>query len=290
MTELVYLNGEVVEADAARISVFDAGFTHAAGLFETLRAYNGCVMRLAEHLARLERSAIELDLHIQIDRDEISAGLSRLLTANELTDARIRIVATPGGIPRPGQPVEQSPTPTILISATRVQAYPPQLYAHGMRVCICDHRQNPHDPIAGHKTLAYLPRLIALKQAADRQCQESLWFTTDSLLAEGSVCNVFVIHDEEISTPPLDTPILPGTTRGAVIDLARANGIPIHERPINIEVLLAAQEVFLTGSVLEVMPVSAIEKHEVGPGEPGPMTQRMMMLYKQLVAKECGIG
>lgn len=288
MTDHVYLNGDIVEAGHARVSAFDAGFTHAAGLFETMRAYSGRVMRLHEHVDRLQQSAAKLELQIRITEQEVANAIARLLDANNLRDARIRLVATPGNVPRPGD--TEPPAQTILISATQVQPYPPQLYAHGMRVCICDHRQNPQDPIAGHKTLAYFPRLIAMKQAAARQCQEALWFTTNHLLAEGCVCNVFIVYNGELLTPPLDTPVLPGTTRGTVLELARANGIPADERPIDIDTLLASTEVFLTGSVLEIMPVTAIEKHQVAEGEPGPVTKRLQSLYKELIAKECGLG
>ncbi len=290
MTEFVHLNGEIVAASEARVSVFDGGFTHAAGLFETLRSYQGRVMRLQEHIQRMQNSAAMLEMRIPIELEEIRRGISELLAASSLQDARIRIVATPGNVPRPGQPAVAEIPPTILITATQVQPYPDELYRFGMRVCISPYRQNRLDPIAGHKTLAYLPRLIAMKEAADRSCHEALWFTTQNLLAEGCVCNAFVVKDGELLTPPLDTPILPGTTRGAVIELAKANGMTVHERPIDIETLLAANEVFLTGSVLEIMPVTAIEKHTVGEGEPGPVTLKIRDYYKQLIAKECGLA
>ncbi|MBX3396924.1 MAG: aminotransferase class IV family protein [Phycisphaerae bacterium] len=290
MSDLIYLNGEIVPAAEARISAFDAGLNHAAGLFETMRSYGGRVMRLNEHVKRMSNSADALEMLIRVDPDEIADGIRRLLAANSLQDARIRMVATPGEVPRPGRLEVKPGSQTLIISASQVQPYPPLLYAQGMRVCISDYRQNRQDPIAGHKTLAYMPRLIALKEAADRECHEALWFTTDNLLAEGCVCNVFVVHDGVISTPPLDTPILPGATRNAIIELSRENGMSMHERPIDIDVLLAADEVFLTGSVLEVMPVTFIEKHRVGEGVPGARTREIQGLYKRLVAKECEIG
>jgi len=286
--EWVFLNGHVVPAEEATISVFDAGFAHAAGLFETLRAYRGKVMRLDDHVDRLVKSAATLGLQMPIDKDLIRRGVSDVLQVNELVDARLRIVVTPGGIPRPGQPDEHPTPPTLLITAGAVRPYPPELYKSGMRVCICPYKQNRLDPLAGHKTLGYFSRLMAMKDAAERRCNESLWFTTENRLAEGSVCNVFLVHEGTILTPPLDTPVLPGTVRKAVIELARDSHIPIEERPIDIEMLLAAKEVFLTGSVLEIMPVTSIEKHQVGEGAPGEATQRMAKLYQELVARECG--
>ena len=109
------------------------------------------------------------------------------------------------------------------------------------------------------------------------------------MLAEGSVSNVFIVKDEKLLTPPLETPVLPGVARGLVIELAEAEGIPIEQQPIDINALLAADEVFLTGSVLEIMPVTSIEKHVVGKGAPGEIAKRLARLYKEQVIKECGI-
>ncbi len=290
MTEVVWLNGRLMPAPEARISVFDAGLSHGAGLFETMRAYGGKVMRLDEHLQRLSDSAVTLELQIDLNREAVRQGIAELLEANRLRDARLRLLATPGNVPRPGRPSETPAPPMMLITCGPVHAYPPELYTQGMRVCICPYRQNRLDPLAGHKTLAYLPRLLAMKEAADRRCNESLWFTMENRLAEGSICNAFIVREGTIATPPLDTPVLPGTVRRAVIELARENRIDIEETAIDIDGLLAAEEVFLTGSVMEIMPVTSIEKHEVGKGVPGEITRRIRELYAGLIAKECGVG
>lgn len=289
MNEQVFLNGHIVSAAEASVSVFDAGFTHAAGLFETLRAYNGLVMRLKDHVRRLADSAATLELQIDVDKAAIEHGIDQLLKANHLTDARIRWVMTPGDVPRPGQTLTSPIPPTTLITATKAQTYPAQMYEQGMRVCISPYKQNRMDPLSGHKTLAYLPRLLAMKEAAQRSCNEALWFSTDNMLAEGSISNVFIVKDEKLLTPPINTPVLPGVVRGVVIELAEAEGIPIEQRPIDINALLAADEVLLTGSVLEIMPVTSIEKHVVGKGAPGKMAKRLAQLYKEQVIKECGI-
>jgi branched-chain amino acid aminotransferase len=285
--EWVFLNGRVVPADEAMISVFDAGFAHAAGLFETLRAYHGKVMRLDGHVDRLVKSAGTLGLQIPIDKELIRRGVFDVLQVNEFLDARLRIVLTPGSVPRPGQSDEQPTPPTLLVTAGDVRPYPSELYKSGMRVCICPYKQNRLDPLAGHKTLAYLPRLMAMKDAA-QPLQRSLGSRLKTAWPKARLCNVFIVHEGTIVTPPLDTPVLPGTVRKAVVELSGDNGINIEERAIDIETLLAAKEVFLTGSVLEIMPVTSIEKHLVGEGVPGEVTKRMAILYKDLVARECG--
>lgn len=286
--ELVYFNGHILPVGEARVSVFDAGFSHAAGLFETMRSYRGRVLRLERHLDRLLASARALQMQIPVTARSLEQAVYQVLEANELPDARLRLTVTPGIVPRPGEPVPEEASPTVLVSATPVRPHPPELYLHGMRVCLCPHRQSRHDALAGHKTLAYLPRLLAMKHAAEMKCHESLWFNTENQLAEASIANVFVVREGVLRTPPLDTPILPGTTRQTVLELAAANGLTVAEEAIDIGGLLSGAEVFLTGSVLEIMPVTAIEKHQVGDGLPGPVTRRLRELYVELVQRECG--
>ncbi len=286
--ELVFLNGRIVPAAEARVSVFDAGFSHAAGLFETMRAYRGRVLRLERHLDRLLASAAALAMPVPVHARGLEQAVYQVLAANERPDARLRLTVTPGNVPRPGEPPPTEAAPTVLVSAGPVQPPPPELYRHGMRVCLCPYRQGRHDALAGHKTLAYLPRLLAMKHAAERKCHEALWFNTENQLAEASVANVFVVRDGVLRTPPLDTPVLPGVTRQIVLELAAAEGLAAVEEAIDIHGLLAGAEVFLTGSVLEIMPVTAIERHVVGDGVPGPVTTRLRERYAELVRRECG--
>ncbi|HVP10820.1 MAG TPA: aminotransferase class IV [Phycisphaerae bacterium] len=288
MSSLVFFNGKILPAAEARVSAFDAGFTHAAGLFETLRVYNGRIMRFGDHAQRLLASAKALHMAVDVTAEYLEQGIREVLAANKLDEARVRLTVTPGPIPKPGDTGEVPPGVTTVITAEPVRMYPPELYKQGMRVCICPYRQNRLDPLAGHKTLAYLPRLLAMKDAAERKCNESLWFNTDNRLAEGSVCNVFTVQKGVVVTPPLDTPVLPGTVRKAVIEVAKAAGMSVEERSIDINELLGSEEVFLTGSVLEIMPVTAIERHEVGTGEVGAVTRRLRELYAELVGRECG--
>jgi len=287
MSDFVYLSGRLVPSDEAAVSVFDAGFSHGAGLFETLRAYNGRIMSLADHIERLNHSASALEIPVALDVEQIRDAADQLLEANDLREARLRLTVTPGNVPRPGEDPAEDRAPTVLLVAEQVRPYPPELYQSGMRVCICPFRQNPHDPLAGHKTLGYLPRLLAMKDAAAKRCHEALWFTTDNRLAEGSVSNVFIVRDGTVLTPPTNTPVLPGTVRKRILELASANGIGFSETAIDIEALLAASEVFLTGSVLEVMAVTAIERHTVGSGAPGELTGKFADWYRGSVREQC---
>lgn len=286
-TEYVYLNGQLVTADEARVGVFDAGLLHGVGLFETMRAYNGVVFRLDDHLERLRRSARALRIGVPEDLGPWKAGLGQLLEANGLTDARVRLMVTPGDIRSAGQ--EQSvEAGTVLIAAGPMTAYPAELYVKGMTVLISGFKQGRYDPTCGHKTISYFSRLIALREAQLRGCGEALWFTTENLLAEGSISNIFLVKDELLKTPPVDTPILPGVARKVVLEQASAGKMALRELPLTIKDLLGADEVFLTNSVMEVMPVCRVEAHAVGDEKPGAITKRLAEAYRECVAGECG--
>jgi branched-subunit amino acid aminotransferase/4-amino-4-deoxychorismate lyase len=209
----------------------------------------------------------------------------KLLEMNELAEARCRLTVTTGTL-HTDQPSEET-HPTVLASAAAQPAYPAEMYTKGMTVMIAPYRQSTRDPIGGHKTINYLPRLLALSAARENSCSEAIWFTTDNRLAEGSISNVFLVTDKTLKTPPLDTPVLPGITRAAVLELAQADGQPVAESPLTINDLLDADEVFLTNSVMEVMPVTSVEQKTIRDGRPGKVTSRLAELYRHAVRKEC---
>ncbi len=155
-------------------------------------------------------------------------------------------------------------------------------------VMVSTFRQSPDDPIAGHKTTAYLPRLLALREAQHARCMEAIWFTTGNTLAEGSISNVFTVRDDMLSTPPLDTPVLPGIARGVVLELAARLGLKAREAALTIDDLLDADEVFLTNAIMQVMPVVRVEMHDIGKGTVGPVAKRLGEAYREVVRKECG--
>ncbi len=279
----VCLNGALVDAAAARVSVFDAALLHGVGLFETLRAYNGAIFRLDAHLERMRRSAEALKLHVAVDLDRCREALRQVLDANGLRDARLRLTVTPGPTPLPD--ANEGPgEPTILATATAVAAYPQEYYDKGMTVLVSHCRQSAADPTAGHKTTSYWPRLAALREAHEKGCGEALWFTPENLLAEGSISNVFVVRDGVIRTPPAGTPVLPGVVRAFILEAAARAGREAQESPLTIHDLLDADEVFLTNSVMEVMPVCRVERKPIGEEKPGPVTAWAAEQYRAAVA------
>ncbi len=285
MSGTVYLNGAFVARDQAAVSVDDGGFLHGAGLFETMQAAGGRVFRLDAHLDRLQRSAEALQL--PIDRGVLPgpAEFDSLLQRNAVRRGRVRLTATCGSVLSAGE--HESVTPTVCATIAGESDYPAPLYENGVAVLISRHQVSSTDPVAGHKTTNYLPRLIALRAAHAYRCVESLWFTTQNLLSEGSVSNVFVVRGGKVMTPPRDTPVLPGIARALVLELCGREGIPCEETALTIDALLDADEVFLTNSIMQVMPVNRVERKDIGTGRPGPVAARLLRLYRDQVSKEC---
>lgn len=286
MADTIYLNGQNLPAPDARISVYDGGFLHGAGLFETMRADHGVIFRLNAHLDRLLNSAEKLGLPIERPDLPLPKDFHELLRVNELSTARIRMTVTVGSMLASATD-DDRPTLTVCATATDLPPYPAELFAHGMSVMITTFTQSTLDPLAGHKTIAYLPRLLALRNARKFNCGEALWFTPQNYLAEGCISNVFVVKDGALATPPLSTPVLPGVSRGVILELARAHDIPAEEKPLNINDVLDADEVFLTNSSMRTMPVCRVEKKEIGDGKPGPMTAKLRSWFQDLVEAEC---
>jgi len=284
MSEFVFLNDRLVEADEARVSIYDAGLLHGVGLFETMRSYNGMVFRLAEHLERLYRSAQALGIPVTQKQEEIAGWVQVLLDTNGLREARLRLTLTRGSI-KDMEP--DNPAPSVMfITAAPMAGYPREYYEKGMTVTVSDYKQNPADPLAGHKTTNYFGRLLALQEAQRKQAGEALWFTTSNRLAEGCVSNVFLVKDDKLLTPPPDTPVLPGIVRQVVLEAAQKNEIKFEERHLDINDLLGAKEVILTNSIMELMPVCRIERHAVGGDKPGLIYKRLHELYQAAVQEE----
>jgi branched-chain amino acid aminotransferase len=287
MGAMVFLNGAFLPAEEAQISVFDGGFLHGSGLFETMRADHGKVFRLDEHLERMLHSSEKLGLPLERPDLPLTRDFDELLARNNLTIARLRMTATFGGM-HPASSTSDGVAKNICVTATALPPYPPELTARGMAVMITTFTQSSHDPLAGHKTTGYLPRLLALRDAHKHGCGEALWFTPQNYLAEGSVSSVFIVRDGGLATPPLDTPILPGVSRAVVLELAAQECVPCEEKRLTINDLLDADEVFLTNSSLQVAPVCRVEKKDIGNGKPGPVTARIREAFRALVDRECG--
>jgi branched-chain amino acid aminotransferase len=283
MSEQVFLNDKLIDIDKACLSVTDSGFLYGAGLFETMRSYNGTVFCLEDHLDRLFLSAIALSIKIDYDRKYITDSIYNLLQANNLTDARLRLTVSSG----PMSLSQKSIQTTLLITAAQLQPYPKEYYEKGVLVILSPYRQNPNDPTCGHKTTSYFSRMLALQMAHQKRAAEALWFTIDNSLAEGCVSNVFLVKDSIVYTPPLYTPVLAGIARKTVCKLALRNSIEVVEKDLTINDVLGADEIFLTNVIMQVMPVVQVEKHAVGEGKVSPVTQKILSMFQEFIQNQC---
>ena len=281
--QYVHLNGRLVAADEAVIKVSDAGFLHGASSFTTMRAHNGVVFRLDEHLSRLLGTVEVLGLRTDATAETLTAAVGELLIANALGDARLRITLTPGSI--------SGGEPTVVITAEALPEYPSSWYTEGMFVSITELRQSPGDIASGRKTGCYFPRILAMRTAGAKKAQEALWFTPDGHLAEGCFCNVFLRVGDELLTPPLDTPVLNGILRGVVMELCEKLSITCSDaRPLLGRDLLDAEEVFMTSSCSGIRPVVKVEDHVISDGKVGPITSELMKAYESILDLECPPG
>jgi branched-chain amino acid aminotransferase len=291
-----WLNGNLVDEDAPNISLRDTGLLHAAGVFTTMRAAAGRVFRLEEHLRRLRKSCDALFVPLQFSDADLASAVDDVLRHNDLADARMRLTVTRGQAttdPLHGTHL----TPNCALTATDLQPYPAEYYQRGLTVMLNDEQKlNPYDMQAGHKTLNYFSRLSALREAVRRGAGEALWFNVHNYLQSASVANVFVVKGGALVTPPtaddLRDPaiaaacpypksnVLPGVVRGAVLDLATANSIPVRIEAMTVNHVLEADEVFLTNSIMQIMPVGRVEQHVVGDGTPGPVTRAVLELFR----------
>lgn len=284
--EVVWIDGELVPPERAVVSVFDSGFMQGVGLFETMRAYRGVVFRLDQHVQRLRNSAQKLGWSVLPEVSEMRAAVGQVAAALRGADARVRLTVTTGSLRAAAEQAE-TPRLTMVVTGAPGSGYAEALYHKGVTVVLSPYRQSRHDPTVGHKTTSYFARLAALREAHAQGAVEALWFNDENLLAEGSISSIFVVENEKLHTPPLEIPVLPGITRAAVMELAAALGVPCSGEQLTIDDLLEADEVFLTNSMMEVMPVVRIGRKPIGNEKPGELTLRLAQAYRDLVQREC---
>ncbi len=285
MEQLVYINGEIVSRDKAQIPVFDRGLLYGYGLFETMRSYNGHVFYLDRHIARLVNSAGVLGIREALEPQKLETGVLRTLKANGLDDARIRLTVTAGEGSR-GLALPVSGKLTIIITVEELVLPSPEMYAKGLRTSVVSIRRNNRSPLCCMKTLGYLENLLAHAEAVDAGSDEAILLNVDGEVAECSASNIFIVEDGEIITPPIKAGILPGITRRVVIDLASSLGIKVAEEAVTVERLLNAEEVFITNSVIEIMPIASVDGRTVRAGSRGKVTERLAEEYKKLTISD----
>ena len=285
MKGFIYINGALVPRAEARISPLDRGILYGYGLFETMRSYGGHVFSLDRHLARLMHSAGIIGLNAGLDPDTIGQAIYKTLEANECPDARIRLTILAGEGER-GLTLPTSGTLTIIIVAERLVLPPPQAYKEGLCAVVASTRRNSRSLLSGIKSINYLDNLFAQSEAVTAGADQAILLNELGFVAECSTSNIFMVVGGQLLTPSVESGILPGVTREKVIELALNLGVAVVEEEISLAVLLRADEAFMTNSVIEVMPVTAVDGKPVGSGMVGEITEKLMRAYREMVLQQ----
>lgn len=277
---IVYLNGDYLDADEARVPVLDRGFIFGDGIYEVVPVFGGQPLRLDHHLQRLRNSLEAIRLDDPHDAAQWATLLNELITRNGGGDMSVYLQIT-RGVAKRDHALPEHTTPTVFAMCNPLAPAPAEWLANGIAAVSLDDSRWLHCNI---KATSLLPNVLLRQQALDSGAQEAILFR-DGLVTEGAASNVFVVIGGLIVTPPTDHRLLPGITRDLLLELARENGMPCTEHPISIGELAAADEIWLTSSTREVLPVTRLDGKAVGKGEPGPLWRRMFALYQDYKAR-----
>lgn len=282
MERTIYIDGQLLPASQAKVSVFDHGLLYGDGIFEGIRFYNGRVFRLEQHIRRLYDCARAILLKIPLTPEEMIAATCATVKANGLRDGYIRLVITRGVGPMGLSPFK-CPTPSVIIIADAISLYSEESYRTGLTMATVATRRPSHDILSPQvKSLNYLNNIMAKVEAIQAGAEEGLMLNDVGLVAECTGDNIFIIRDGAISTPPLTAGALDGITRGTVFNIAQELGIPIRERDFSRHDVFIADECFLTGTAAEVIAAVKLDGREIASGKPGAITQRIIARFREL--------
>ena len=278
----IYIDGQYYDEQNAKISVFDHGLLYGDGVFEGIRAYNGRVFRLKEHIARLYYSAKAILLTIPMSQAQMIQAVVETCRANSIRDGYVRLVVT-RGIGTLGLNPNKCKHPSVIIIADKIQLYPVELYERGLEIVTVGTTRNLHSAVnPAIKSLNYLNNILAKIEANNAGCEEAILLNAMGYVAECTGDNIFIVKAGQLYTPPLTAGALYGVTRAVVIELGRAAGLTVHEDDLTRYDLFNADECFLTGTGAELISVVKIDGRVIGDGKPGETTRSLVQKYKAL--------
>lgn len=278
MSREVLLNGRFVPYEQAAIAIDDRGFQFAESVYEVIRVYKGKPFEMERHMRRLRASVAAVDLDLGPALDQLETQSLELLRRTGLQEASIYLQVTPGAAPR-AHLCPEGLTPTVVAIVSPASPPPARLYEEGIRVITVPDERWAKCYV---KTTMLLPNTTAKKRAAAAGCHDAI-FVRDGFVMEGSASNLFAVFDGVLTTPPASNYILHGVTRAVVLDLARELGMSYSESPIPLPKLYAAQEMFFTGTVGEVVPIVEVDGKPVSTGRPGSITSRIHEAFQRKV-------
>lgn len=272
----IWVDGELVPVEEARISVFDHALLYGDGVFEGIRVYNGKIFKEAEHIKRFFESAKAIRLQIPMTPQQVSDAMYETMRANGIDgDGYIRLVVT-RGVGSLGLSIAHTACPTVFIIADSIARYPPEVYKRGLHCIVASlARNHPNTTSPRVKSLNYLNNIMAKAEAKEVGADEAIMLTLEGYVCECTGDNIFLVRNGEISTPPTCAGILEGITRNLVMELARKRGIPVYEKLQVRHDLYIADECFATGTAAEVIAITEVEGRLVGDGKPGPITTQL---------------
>ena len=285
-SQWIFLGGEFVKKEDAVVSVFDHGFLYGDGVFEGIRVYSGNVFRLDAHLKRLFESAQSIMLKIPYTQEELTQLIVDTIRKNELDSAYIRVVVSRGK-GNLGLDPSSCPKPNVIIIAEQLALYPKEFYERGIKIASVASRRNRPDVLSPQvKSLNYLNNILVKLEANQAGVQEALMLNDQGYVTEGSADNIFIVKNGVIYTPPVYLGALEGITRNAIIDVARAKGYEVKESPFTRHDVYVADEVFLTGTAVEVIAVISVDGREISGGKPGSITNDLLEEFRKIVTTD----
>jgi branched-chain amino acid aminotransferase len=278
----IFIDGKYLDEGSAKISVFDHGLLYGDGIFEGIRAYNGRVFKLKEHIDRLFYSAKSILLEIPMSNAEMMAAVVETCRRNKLKEGYIRLVVT-RGVGTLGLNPNKCKNPSVIIIAGKIQLYPPEYYERGMAIVTVPTTRNLHSALnPAIKSLNYLNNILAKIEAINAGCEEAIMLNAEGFVSECTGDNLFIVKEERVFTPPLYAGALYGITRRVVMEMAEESGMAVSETNLTRYDLFNADECFLTGTGAELVPIIMIDGRVIGNGKPGRATQRLITEYRAL--------
>lgn len=279
----ILIDGKFHDEADAKISVFDHGVLYGDGVFEGIRFYHDRVFQLEEHIDRLFDSAKAIHLEIPASHEEVTDMVLRTIRENGLHDGYIRLIVT-RGVGGLGLSPYRCEKASIIVIASTISLYPEETYEHGLILATCSTRRPTHDSLSPTvKSLNYLSNVMAKIEAMGAGAEEGVMLNAQGYVAECTGDNIFVVKKGAVYTPTVASGSLNGITRAVVIDLAREAGLELHETQMTRYDLYTADELFLTGTAAEVVPVAEYDKRPIGDGNPGPITKQLISAFRNLV-------
>ncbi|WP_077622224.1 branched-chain-amino-acid transaminase [Sediminibacillus massiliensis] len=282
----IFLNDGFVKKEDAVVSVYDHGFLYGDGVFEGIRVYGGNVFKLEEHLKRLYESAQSIMLQMPHTKEDLSRIIVETIRKNQLENAYIRVVVSRGA-GNLGLDPRHCSQPRLVVIAEALALFPKELYERGLKVgCVASRRNRPDVLSPQIKSLNYLNNILVKLEATQAGVDEALMLNDQGYVTEGSADNVFIVKNGIIYTPPVYLGALEGITRNAIIDLARQNNYEIKEVPFTRHDVYVADEVFLTGTAVEVIAVAEVDGRKIQDGKPGKVTNHLLQEFRKIVTED----